>query len=124
MRLRVAAPLALFALLATSLPPHPASAATPTKMLTQPALSAERVAFVYGNDLWTARLDGSGVARVTSGPGVKASPAFSPDGALLAFTAELDGNLDVFVVPATGGVPKRLTFHPARDVVQGFTPDG
>jgi tricorn protease len=93
-------------------------------MLTQPALSADRVAFVYGNDVWTSRLDGTGVQRITSGPGTKTSPAFSPDGALLAFSAELDGNMDVFVVPAVGGIPKRLTWHPSRDTVQGFTPDG
>jgi tricorn protease len=96
----------------------------PSKMLTDPALSADRIAFVYGNDVWTCRLDGSGVARITSGPGLKMRPAFSPDGSLLAFSAELDGNLDVYVVPAAGGVPKRLTWHPGRDVVQGFTPDG
>ncbi len=96
----------------------------PSKMLTEPALSADRIAFVYGNDVWTCRLDGSGVSRVTSGPGAKMRPAFSPDGSLLAFSAELDGNLDVYVVPAAGGVPKRLTWHPGRDVVQGFTPDG
>lgn len=124
MRLRVAAPLALFTLLLAPAAAPAAPAAGPTKMLTQPALSADRVAFVYGNDVWTARLDGSGVQRITSGPGVKASPAFSPDGSLLAFSAELDGNLDVFVVPAAGGVPKRLTYHPSRDTVQGFTPDG
>src|SRR6266540_3391465 len=75
-----------------------------SRMLTDPALSAERIAFVYGNDLWTCRLDGSGVQRITSGPGVKMRPGFSPDGSLLAFSAELDGNLDVFVVPAAGGV--------------------
>jgi len=98
--------------------------AGPSKMLTDPALSAERIAFVYGNDVWTCRLDGGGVARITSGPGAKLRPAFSPDGSLLAFSAELDGNLDVYVVPAAGGVPKRLTWHPGRDVVQGFTPDG
>ncbi len=127
MRLRSFAPAAPLALLALSLCAGSASAAAPsgpTKMLTQPALSADRVAFVYGNDLWTSRLDGSGVQRITSGPGSKTSPAFSPDGSLLAFTAELDGNLDVFVVPAAGGVPKRLTWHPSRDTVQGFTPDG
>ena len=96
----------------------------PSKMLTDPALSAERIAFVYGNDVWTCRLDGRGVQRITSGSGVKMRPAFSPDGSLLAFSAELDGNLDVYVVPAAGGVPKRLTWYPGRDVVQGFTPDG
>ncbi len=98
--------------------------AGPSKMLTDPALSAERIAFVWGNDVWTCRLDGSAVQRITSGPGAKMRPAFSPDGSLLAFSAELDGNLDVYVVPAAGGVPKRLTWHPGRDVVQGFTPDG
>src|ERR1035437_8526167 len=96
----------------------------PSKMLTDPALSAERIAFVYGNDSWTCRLDGSGVQRITSGPSVKMRPAFSPDGSLLAFSAELDGNLDVYVVSAAGGVLKRLTWHPGRDVVQGFAPDG
>ncbi|MBK9374423.1 MAG: PD40 domain-containing protein [Holophagales bacterium] len=127
MRLRSFAPAALLALLALS--PRAGAATTaapagPTKMLTQPALSADRVAFVYGNDIWTSRVDGTGVARITSGPGAKTSPAFSPDGSLLAFTGELDGNLDVFVAPATGGVPRRLTWHPSRDTVQGFTPDG
>ncbi len=96
----------------------------PSKMLTEPALSAERIAFAYGNDIWTCHLDGSGVQRITSGPGVKMRPAFSSDGSLLAFTAELDGNFDAYVVPAAGGVPKRLTWHPGRDIVQGFTPDG
>ena len=127
MRLRSLAPLALLALLvaaASALTAAPSAPAGPTKMLTDPALSAERVAFVYGGDVWTSRLDGSSVQRITSGPGTKTGPAFSPDGSLLAFSAELDGNLDVYVVPAAGGVPKRLTWHPGRDVVQGFTPDG
>ncbi len=123
MRLRFVVPSVLLALaLLTTV--TAAAPAGPTKMLTQPALSADRVAFVYGNDLWTSRLDGSAVQRITSGPGSKTSPAFSPDGSLLAFSAELDGNVDVFVVPAAGGVPRRLTWHPSRDTVQGFTPDG
>ncbi|HQQ78884.1 MAG TPA: PDZ domain-containing protein [Thermoanaerobaculia bacterium] len=122
MRVRLAtAGLSLFLSSALSAAPAPAG---PSKMLTDPALSADRIAFVYGNDVWTCRLDGGGVSRVTSGPGAKLRPAFSPDGSLLAFSAELDGNLDVYVVPAAGGVPKRLTWHPGRDIVQGFTPDG
>src|SRR5262249_16520190 len=52
------------------------------------------------------------------------NPAFSPDGVLVAFTGEYDGNPDVYVVPAAGGTPRRLTFHPGDDVVVGWTPDG
>jgi tricorn protease len=62
--------------------------------------------------------------RLTSGAGIETDPAFSPDGKLIAFTGEYDGNVDVFVVPASGGVPKRLTWHPAPDRVLGWTPDG
>ncbi len=95
-----------------------------TKFLAQPAVSAERVAFVYAEDLWTADLDGRDVRRLTSGEGLEAFPVFSPDGRLVAFSGQYDGNLDVFVVPAAGGIPRRLTWHPSSDIVQGFTPDG
>src|SRR4051794_28657727 len=57
-------------------------------------------------------------------PGSETDPAFSPDGNLIAFTGEYDGNVDVFVIPASGGVPRRLTWHPAPDRVVGWTPDG
>jgi hypothetical protein len=47
---------------------------------------------------------------------------------MLAFSGEYDGNVDVFTVPASGGVPKRVTFHPDADrvvaklVVEGQDP--
>ncbi len=97
---------------------------TDTRLLTDPAVSANRIAFGYANDLWTANLDGSGVARLTSHPGIETAPRFSPDGSLVAFTGRYEGNTDVYVVPSRGGEPKRLTWHPADDVVLGFTPDG
>ena len=67
-------------------------------------------------------------ARTSAGspahPGVESSPYFSPDGKIVAFTGEYDGNIDVYVVPIEGGEPTRLTWHPGPDVVRGFTPDG
>jgi tricorn protease len=54
----------------------------------------------------------------------KGGPALSPDGSQIAFTGEYDGNVDAFVIPAEGGVPRRLTWHPGADVVLGWTPDG
>jgi len=95
-----------------------------TRFLTQPAISRSHVAFVYANDLWAADLDGRNVRRLTSDLGVEVAPAFSPDGAWIAFTGQYDGNTDVYVVPAAGGVPRRLTWHPGVDVAQCFTPDG
>ncbi len=95
-----------------------------TRMLAQPAIGKTQIAFQYAGDLWTADLEGKNVRRLTSDMGLESNPAFSPDGALVAFSAQYDGNTDVFTVPAAGGVPRRLTWHPGADIVQGFTPDG
>src|SRR5438309_3577858 len=91
-----------------------------TRLLTDPAISRDHIAFAYANDLWVANLDGTSVRRLTSHPGVEASPKFSPDGSMVAFTGRYDGNADVYVVPTAGGVPRRLTYHPGDDVVFGF----
>ena len=58
------------------------------------------------------------------GGGREFSPLFSPDGQWIAFTGEYDGNVDIFVMPSAGGVPRRLTYHPVRDQLAGWTPDG
>jgi tricorn protease len=95
-----------------------------TRFLHQPATSGTHVAFIYADDLWVTRIDGSDVRRLTTDDGIESNPAFSPDGTTIAFSAQYDGNTDVYTVPAAGGVPTRLTWHPGPDVVQGFTPDG
>ena len=95
-----------------------------TMLLSQPAISASHIAFVYAGDLWVADTSGKGVRRLTSDIGVESFPVFSPDGSLIAFSAQYEGNVDVYLVPAEGGIPKRLTWHPGPDYVQCFTPDG
>ena len=62
--------------------------------------------------------------RLTSFQGQTTNPHFSPDGKWIAFSGEYAGNIDVYVVPAEGGEPKRLTWHPGADSVQGWMPDG
>lgn len=95
-----------------------------TRMLSQPAISARNIAFIYADDLWVSERDGSNPRRLTVDEGVESNPAFSPDGKTIAFNAEYDGNVDVFIVPVEGGIPERLTWHPGNDVVRGFTTDG
>ena len=95
-----------------------------TKLMQQPALSDKHIAFIYAEDLWVANRDGSNPKRLTIDEGIESSPVFSPDGSIIAFNAEYDGNSDVFIVPVNGGVPKRLTWHPYTDLVRDFSADG
>jgi tricorn protease len=95
-----------------------------TRLLTQPAISQTRISFVYANNLWAADLDGGNPRQLTADIGVEYIPVFSPDGKRIAFSAQYEGNLDVYIVAAEGGIPKRLTWHPGADLVQGFAPDG
>ena len=92
-------------------------------LLHKPAASASQLVFSYGDDLWSAPRDGGPAHPLTTGAGTKTDAAISPDGKWIAYTGAFDGNADVYVMPASGGVPVRLTFHPAADVVVGWTPD-
>ena len=92
-------------------------------LLRNPSVSRTQIAFSYAGNLWIASRDGGDARRLTTS-GHERNPVFSPDGTLVAFTAEYDGNQDVYVVPASGGVPRRLTYHPGSDEVVGWTPDG
>ena len=95
-----------------------------TRLLRQPTVSATHIAFAYANNIWSVERSGGIARRLTSFQGQTVNPRFSPDGNWLAFSAEYAGNLDVYVMPSEGGEPKRLTWHPGSDTVQGWTHDG
>jgi tricorn protease len=101
-----------------------AYAAEETPLLVhEPTLSRTQIVFVYGGYLWSVPREGGEARQLTTG-GHEAAPIFSPDGASIAFTGEYDGNVDAFVMPADGGEPRRLTWHPGQDSPIGWTPDG
>lgn len=97
---------------------------TDAHFLREPAISDQHIAFIYANDLWIANKDGSSPRRLTIHQGIESHPYFSPDGSMIAFSASYDGNTDVYVLPVSGGIPKRLTWHPYGDLVRGWTPAG
>jgi tricorn protease len=99
-------------------------AAEKPHLFQSPALSRELIAFGYAGDLWTVSREGGRAVRLTNGVGLESAPVFSPDGSTIAFTGEYDGNTDVFTIPAAGGIPHRVTYHPVPDVAVGWTPDG
>ena len=99
-------------------------AAEETPLLAHsPTVSRTQIVFAYGGYLWSVPREGGDARQLTTG-GHEGLPVFSPDGKWIAFTAQYDGNADVFVMAAEGGEPRRLTWHPAPDVAVGWTPDG
>lgn len=103
-----------------------ATALAPAQSLLpqQPALSRTHIVFSYAGDLWSVPRQGGAAVRLTTGDGLETGPIFSPDGATIAFSGTYDGNMDVFTIPAGGGVPKRLTHFPGPDAPVDFTRDG
>jgi len=95
-----------------------------TQLLRQPTISAKSIVFVYANDIWKVDRNGGEAMRLTTNEGEESLPHFSPDEKWIAFTAQYGGNTDVYVIPAEGGNPKRLTWHPGADFVTGWTPEG
>jgi len=112
------------------------SAQDEARLLRFPAFSGKQVVFSYAGDLYTVEKSGGIARKLTSDAGYEMFPRFSPDGKTLAFTAQYDGNTEVYTMPATGGKPKRLTITATlgrddisdrmgpNNIVMAWSPDG
>ena len=87
-----------------------------------PDIHEDIVVFSYGADLWKVSADGGIATRLTFHDGEEVFPKFSPDGSLIAFSGQYDGNTDVYVMNLYGGEITRLTYHPGADIVVGWHP--
>ncbi|OWQ90224.1 hypothetical protein CDN99_12660 [Roseateles aquatilis] len=99
-----------------------AASADPTLgFYRQPALRGDQLVFVAEGDLWQTRLSGGTAQRLTTHAGTETLPAISPDGRWIAFVGQYDSAGDIFVMPASGGVPRRLTWDTGAVRVWGIT---
>lgn len=114
--------LAVVFLASPALAAGPADA--PVGYYRQPAIHGDTIVFVAEGDLWKVPAAGGRATRLTSHPGDEGTPAISPDGQTIAFTAQYEGPTEVYTMPLSGGLPTRRTFLAARTSVQGWTPDG
>ena len=94
------------------------------RMLRYPDVGKTHIAFSYANDLWLVPRGGGEAVPVTSPAGFEESPRFSPDGETLAFVGNYDGGRDIYTISVKGGVPQRMTYHPADELLCDWTPDG
>ena len=105
-----------------------------TRLLRQPDIHNDLVAFVYAGDIWLASASGGDARRLTSDDGMEYFPKFSPDGRWIAFTGDYSGSRHVHVISVDGGPPRQLTFYndvgaiPPRGGIDNrvldWTPDG
>ncbi|MFT4536640.1 MAG: tricorn protease [Saprospiraceae bacterium] len=95
-----------------------------TRLLRQPALSDDHIAFAYASDIWVADRVGQNVTRITSTQAIEGLPQISPDGKTIAFTSNRSGNSAVYTVSIEGGTPTQLTWLPGGASVRDWSPDG
>ncbi len=113
------------ALLALSLVPTAAAQIEPDAVLLRfPDVSATHIVFRYDGDLWLVEKEGGEARRLTSAAGNESFPRFSPDGTRVAFVGGYDGGSDLYVMDLAAGVPQRVTYHPAGEILCDWTPDG
>jgi len=115
--------LGLFVLLSISVALR-AETSLPDGFYRYPTIGAGQIVFASEGDLWKVPAAGGVAIRLTAYEGEEKFPKISPDGKFIAFTAQYEGNDDVYVMSAHGGEPVRLTVHPAQDQALGWTTDG
>jgi LysM repeat protein len=73
--------------------------------------------------IWISNADDSAPHRITE-DGSDSFPRWSPNGNLIAFHREVDGNVDVYTMAPDGSNLNRITTDPGHDTLPAWTPDG
>ena len=89
-----------------------------------PDVGPEKIVFAYANDLWLVDRQGGVAIPLANPAGEETFPKFSADGRSIAFIGNYDGNRDIYTLPVDGGVPHRVTHHPAGETLCDWAPDG
>ena len=94
------------------------------RMFRTPDVSQTQIVFTYGGDLWIVSKEGGTASKLSSPSGTEFFPRFSPDGSKVAFSGNYDGNTDIYLIPALGGVPTRVSYHGMSDRLIDWYPGG
>lgn len=90
----------------------------------EPDRSAGYVWSLDEYDVYSVKIDGTDLRRLTETPGYDAEAAVSPDGKTIVFTSMRDGDLDIYTMDIDGGNVQRLTHTLGYDGGPFFSPDG
>ncbi len=102
--------------------PHRTEA--PRGYYRHPTIHGDRIAFCSDDDLWIVGIAGGIARRLTTSRGPVLHPVFSPDGKWIAYAGREEGANEIYILPAEGGEPRRLTFLGANGYPLAWSRDG
>jgi Tol biopolymer transport system component/C-terminal processing protease CtpA/Prc len=79
------------------------------------------ILFCYKGDIWSVPAGGGTAVPLTLTDSYEYAPVWSHDGKTIAFASDRTGNFDIFVMNASGGEARRLTFHSTKEIPWSFT---
>src|SRR5438552_8410934 len=91
-----------------------------------PAINGNILIFTAEGDLWKYDMNSGFTTRLTTDKGLEINPCISHDGKQVVFTGQYEGASELYIMSIDGGVPKRITYDYAGNLVQAYswTKDG
>jgi len=101
------------------------SAKNEARWLRYPSISPDGSTIIFGymGNIYRVDANGGPAIAITTGNDYNMRPVWSHDGKTIAFASDKYGNFDIYTMPATGGIPLRLTFNSENDYPYDFTID-
>ena len=84
----------------------------------------KEIAFTYKGNIYIVDSDGGQARQITSNPAYDTTPMWTPDGQNIVFCSTREKSKDIFMVPAKGGSPSRITTHPSNEIPVAVLNDG
>ena len=89
----------------------------------QPDIVGTQIVFVSEGDIWKVSIEGGEATRLTTHAGDEQAPKISPDGKWVAYAASYEGPTEIYIMPLSGGMPRRLTYEAAASIPMAWKSD-
>ncbi len=107
--------------------PRPITLNPSTAAQVDPQFSPDgkQIAYSTYKEIWTCNVDGANKIQLTDlGTQVVGSPRWSPDGTHISFDSVSNGKVEIYIVPARGGLRRLLTSKSSSAVLPSWSRDG
>ncbi len=89
-----------------------------------PSPDGKQLLFCFRGDIWQVAVEGGAAKRITVHEADEYHPNWSPDGKLIGFSSDRNGNNDIYIMSTEGANLTQLTFLSTSDIFCDWMPDG